>query len=192
MAKERGKLLVISGPSAGVGKDTLKDMFAARHPEWVQPPSTTTRPPRAGEVDGVAYNFVDKETFRQWQEEGKFLESFAVTGNLYGTLRAPVEKFLEEGKSVLLRKEVQGALAIKRKIGAAILVFIDVEDPDLIESRMRKRGTDSEEVIQSRVELADEERQSKNQFDYVVINPEGHPERAVAEIEQILGLKEAA
>lgn len=184
---QKGKLLVISGPSAGVGKDTLLEMFKKAHPDWQNPLSTTTRLPRAGEANGLNYNFVDRDTFEAWAKTGKFLEFFDVTGNLYGTLREPVEELMNQGQNVVLRKEYQGALDIKRQIPAAIIAFLMAENLDTLRHRMQKRG-DKEQTIHERLELAQTEIAHKDQFDRVIINPEGHPEQALTDLEKAVDL----
>lgn len=183
-----GKLLVISGPSAGVGKDTVLQMFKKAHPDWEQPLSTTTRSPRNGETDGVNMNFIDRETFEKKIENGEFLEYFEVTGNLYGTPKQPLEQLLNEGKSVVLRKDYQGALVIKKTMPEAVTVFLVPDDMQILESRIRSRATDSEEDIEERLELAKEELAHKNEFDHVIVNPQGHPEKALSDIEKAAGL----
>ena len=185
---KKGKLLVISGLSAGVGKDTILKMFLEAHPDWEHPISTTTRQPRPGEQNGVQMNFVDKATFESWQKEGKFLESILVDNNQwYGTLRAPVEELLDRGKNVILRKDVRGALLIKEALPSAIIEFIDIESWEALEQRIRDRGTEDEPAIRRKLDLAKTELPYRKDFDSVIINPTGHPEKALKELEHIVG-----
>lgn len=185
---KKGKLVVVSGPSAGVGKDTILKMFLYKHPEWHMPPSTTTREPRPGEVDGKDMQFVDRATFEKWQKDGRFLESILVNDNQwYGTLRAPVEKLLSSGKNVILRKDVRGALIIKKAISEAKLIFITAESWEALEKRIRMRGTETEEGIKKRLELAKKELTYQDKYDHVIINPTGHPEKALKQLELIVG-----
>lgn len=181
----KGKLVVFSGPSAGVGKDTVLKMFLEKHPDWVMPASVTTRLRREGEVDGKDMVFVDGRTFEQWKREGKFLEAIKVDDNKwYGTLSKPVEQALNSGKNVILRKEVRGAFVIKEKMPEAKLVFITAENEKVLEERIRHRGTENEEAIQRRLRLAKTELTYKDKYDVIIVNPTGHPEKAVAELEK--------
>jgi guanylate kinase len=182
-----GKLVVISGPSAGVGKDTVLKMFLSKHADWTMPVSTTTRKPRRGEVDGKDMQFVDKTTFEQWQKADKFLESVMVDdGNWYGTLKEPVEKAMSDGKNVVLRKDVRGALIIKQKMPEAVLVFMTAENWEVLEQRIRARGTEDEAAIARRLKLAKQELTYQDKYDFVITNPTGHPEKALAELEQTI------
>jgi len=184
---KKGKLVVISGPSAGVGKDTLIKLFLEKHPDWSVPPSTTTRSARPGEIDGKDYMFVDKERFEKWQEDGRFLESILVDNNQwYGTLRQPIEELLNSGKDVIVRKDVRGCLLFKEAMPEATLVFINAESWEALEKRIRARGTEDEEAIKRKLELAKSELPYQDKFDRVVVNPTGHPEKALADLENII------
>jgi guanylate kinase len=183
---QKGKLAIISGPSAGVGKDTLLKLFLDKHPDWHQPPSTTTRQPREGELAGKDMNFVSHEEFEKWQKEDKFLETDFHAGNWYGTLRQPVEEFLSSGLSVILRIDVNGALIVKKKMPEAILIFIAAENPEALEARIRGRGTEDQQHIKERLELAQKEMMLADKFDKVIINATGKQADALAEIEATL------
>lgn len=185
---KKGKLLVISGVSAGAGKDTLINMFLQKHPDWHWPPSTTTRQPRTGEEHGKHMNFVSHDEFSDWQKRGKFLETDYHADNWYGTLAGPVQDFLRAGENVILRIDVNGSLQIKQKIPEATLIFIDVESEQELESRIRSRGTESEAEIKARLKLAKKEKQLKDQFDFVVLNARGEHRTALAQIEKAVGL----
>lgn len=185
----RGKLVVISGPSAGVGKDTILKMFLQKHPDWVQPTSTTTRAAREGELNGKDMIFVDQATFEQWQKDNSFLESIQVdNGQWYGTQKEPVERALINGKNVILRIDVRGAMVIKEKIPEAILVFITAENEEALEQRIRNRGSEDEAGIQRRLELAKSELPYAAKYDHVVVNPTGHPEQALVDLEKAIGI----
>ena len=184
----KGKLLIISGPSAGVGKDTIVRMFMQKHPDWRQPPSVTTRQPRVGEIEGKDYFFVDRPEFEQITSRGEFLERFVVTDELYGTLRAPIAKLLEDSKNVILRKEVNGALNIKKELPEAITVFLAADSFEELEERIRSRATASQELIEQRLKLAKEELGYQSQFDRVIVNPADHPEAALELVEAAAGL----
>lgn len=184
----KSKLLVISGPSAGVGKDTIVRMFLQRHPSWNRPPSVTTRQPRVGEVEGVDYIFTDRPTFEKRAGAGEFLEWVETTDHFYGTLKEPVKKLLNTGENVILRKDVRGALAIKKTLPETITICLLPDEWEALERRFRGRATDSEDLTRARLELAKEEITYKKEFDHIVINPHNHPEDAVAEVEKIIGL----
>jgi guanylate kinase len=182
--RERGRLVVISGASAGAGKDTVVKLFLDRHPEWCNPPSTTTREPRPGETEGVDYYFTDRLTFKQKLSTGKFLEADFHAGNWYGTLSDPIDKLLSSKKNVIVRKDVNGALEIKKKMPEAVVVFIDVESPEVLEHRIRGRQSENEDQIQYRLELAKKEQEFKKHFDYVVINYHNRIDEAVDTVER--------
>ena len=184
--------MVLSGPSAGVGKDTILKMFLQKHPDWIMPASTTTRAPRDGEVDGRDMNFIDQDTFDKWKYSNKFLEAIRVDdGKWYGTLRQPVEDALEQGKSVILRVDVKGALVIKEKIPQAFLVFMNAESIDALEARMRSRGTEDESSIVRRLDLAKKEMGYQDRYDKIVINHTGRPDQALADLEAAIGAQNA-
>lgn len=132
--------------------------------------SVTTRRPRAGEIPGVNYTFVDVAEFRKREARGEFLESAEVYGNLYGTPRAPVEQLVQSGQDVLLEKDVQGALAIKKQMPFAILVFIAPPSVDELKARILKRGTETTEDVECRLGCAVREMDEIRHFDYVVVN----------------------
>ena len=183
----KGKLLVISGPS-GSGKDTILAMFCQKHPDWESPLSTTTRQPRPGEVNGEDMNFVSRDEFQEMAREGKFLEYFEVADNLYGTLREPVESLLHSDKNVVLRKDVQGALEIKKLMPEATIAIIVPDSEVALEERLRTRASDSESVINRRLAIAKDELATQDMFDHVIINPQGKPEQALADLEKALNL----
>lgn len=185
---KKGKLLIISGPSAGAGKDTILWMFLEKHSNWHQPTSTTTRPLRPGEQDGKRMNSVTPQTFKRWQSENKFLETDFHAGHWYGTLRKPVEELLSKGQNVVLRIDVNGSMQIKRQMPEAVLVFIEAENPEVLEARIRARGSETETQIQSRLELAKKELKFRKHFDHAVINPQNRPEKALAGVEEAIGI----
>lgn len=182
----RGKLAIISGPS-GVGKDTLINEFLSRHPDWVNPPSTTTRTRREGEIAGKDMGFVDFETFQSWQNQGKFLESFQVyKGIWYGTLLEPVEKLRQEGKNVLLRIDVQGALEVKQKVTETITIFIKPESLEALRERIEQRGSETADRLAERLEVAQKELSLAEQFDNIIVNATGRQDEALVKIEATL------
>ena len=182
----KGKLLIISGPSAGAGKDTLRTMFLQHHPDWNQPPSITTRQSRPGELQTKQMSFVSQRKFKQWQKEGKFLETDFHADHWYGTLRNPVEELLGQGKNVLLRIDVNGALEVKRQKPEAVLVFIKSENAQVLEARIRARGSETEKQIQKRLKLAEHELTFVSQFDHIIINATNKQNEALAALEAIV------
>ena len=180
---ERGKLIVVSGPS-GAGKSTVIARLMREDPDVVFSVSATTRPPRAGEIDGKSYFFVTREKFQSMVENGELLEHAEYVGNCYGTPKAPVLASLKTGKSVLFDIEVQGAAQIKAQCPEAILIFVVPSDFSQIEKRLRARGTDSEEKIQGRLMQARRECERATNYDYVVLNDD--PDRAADEMRSII------
>lgn len=185
---KKAKLLVISGPSAGAGKDTIVRMFLKRHPDWYQPPSITTRPLRPGEKEGKDMRSVTTEEFKKWQTEDKFLETDFHADHWYGTLKKPVGDLFSKGQNVVLRIDVNGSRQVKHQIPEAITVFIEAESPEALEARIRGRHSETEEQIQGRLELAKREQEHKKYFDYLIINPANHPEEALKGVEKAAGL----
>ena len=180
---ERGKLIVVSGPS-GAGKSTVIARLMREDPDVVFSVSATTRPPRAGEIEGKSYFFVTREKFQSMVENGDLLEHAEYVGNCYGTPKAPVLASLKAGKSVLFDIEVQGAAQIKAQCPEAILIFVVPSDFSQIEKRLRARGTDSEEKIQGRLMQARRECERATNYDYVVLNDD--PDRAADEMRSII------
>lgn len=164
----RGKLLVLSGPS-GAGKSTVVSKLMELRNDICFSVSATTRSPRQGEVDGVNYFFVSREQFETMIRTGALLEHAEYVGNCYGTPRAYVEQKLEEGMNVILDIEVQGARQVKDAAPDAILVFLIPPSLTELERRLRARGTESDEVIQGRLERARVECQA-DFYQYIVIN----------------------
>ena len=164
-----GSLFVIAAPS-GAGKTTLTRMALAQNPHLALSISTTTRPPRPGEQDGVHYHFVSVETFKQMQAVGEFLESAEVHGNFYGTTRSGIEALLREDRDVILEIDWQGAQQIRQIYPESVGVFIVPPSFAALEQRLQGRGQDSADVIARRVANAREELQHLDEFPYVIIN----------------------
>jgi guanylate kinase len=144
-----GKLVVVSGPS-GVGKSTI-NREAMRRTNAAFSVSVTTRPPRAGEIDGGDYFFVDRETFKQRIEQDAFLEWADVFGNYYGTLSAPVEATLAAGGLFVLEIDVQGAMQVHKKMPDATFVLVVPPSMEELKNRLIGRGTEDEESLQRRL-----------------------------------------
>ncbi|MGL4523093.1 MAG: guanylate kinase [Bacilli bacterium] len=170
MLQERGILIVLSGPS-GVGKGTVrKALFEETHTNLHYSISMTTRNPRNGEVDGVDYFFRSREYFEQMIKEGRLLEHAEFVGNYYGTPIDYVEKTLAEGRNVMLEIEVQGAMKVKQVFGDALFIFLAPPSLDELRSRITGRGTETEDLINNRMNMAKEEIEMMDAYDYVVVN----------------------
>jgi guanylate kinase len=165
----RGRLIVVSGPS-GAGKSTLIRASLQAVPELAYSVSATTREPRPGEVDGMDYIFLSRREFERWIEEGRFLEWAEYSGNLYGTPEQKVEEFLDEGKSVILELELQGARQVQVKRPDAVMVFVRAPSLEETRRRLTGRATESEEALESRLATAVREVAARDEFDHEVIN----------------------
>lgn len=166
-----GILFVVSAPS-GAGKTSLVRGLLANDAGIRLSISYTTRPPRPGEVDGRDYHFVSRERFLQMLKAGEFLENAEVYGNLYGTGRGWVRGELEGGRDVLLEIDTQGADQVRRLFPDCVGIFILPPSLEVLESRLRGRGQDSEEVIARRLAAVREEIAHLGEYDYVIINNE--------------------
>ena len=165
----KGNVFVISAAS-GTGKTTLVSRLVQQHPNVRVSVSHTTRPPRAGEVNGQHYHFVSEEEFVRLAGEGAFLEHAQVFGNYYGTSYESVQSMCEQGYDVLLELDVQGAQQVRKALPEALSIFILPPSLAVLEQRLRQRQTDSEEVIARRLSEAVDEIQQALTFDYVVSN----------------------
>jgi guanylate kinase len=166
----KGFLLVLSAPS-GCGKTTILKRVMADLPGLVFSVSHTTRPPRPGEKDGRDYHFVSGEAFSTMQsdETSGFLEWAEVHGNLYGTSRTEVARQLSTGLDVILDIDVQGAMQVQQN-GSPVTVFIAPPSLEELESRLRRRGTESREDLEVRLRNAQKELACVDRYDYLVIN----------------------
>lgn len=169
MKNNKGTLVLFSGPS-GVGKDTVLEIVLNKDKTLQKSVSCTTREIRENEVDGKDYYFISVPDFEQMIDNNEVLEYAKYGKNLYGTPKAPVDKWLDEGKIVILKIEVQGAVNIKKLYPDAVGIFILPPSMDELENRLRSRATEKEEDILKRLEIARNEIQQSNNYDYLVIN----------------------
>ncbi len=169
MANKNGVLVLFSGPS-GVGKDTVLEVVLKKDNSLQRSISLTTRDIRDNEIDGRDYYFISKDRFNNMVENGEVLEFAQYGKNFYGTPKAPVDKWLSEGKTVILKIEVQGAQQIKKLYPDAVGIFVLPPSMEELENRLRSRGTEDEEDIQKRLEIAKNEVEKSVDYDYTVIN----------------------
>jgi guanylate kinase len=177
-------MLVISGPS-GCGKSTICRRLL-RDPRVVFSVSATTRKMRQGEVDGRDYHFISKERFLQHVKAGDFIEHAEVFGNMYGTLKGPIEAALDEGKVYLLEIDVQGALQLKGLDVPAVYVFVAPPDFEELRRRLVARGTETPEVLERRLHKAEDEYRERVKYDHVVVNDD--LDAAVDAVRRLVGL----
>ena len=189
-AESRSLLVVISAPS-GAGKTTLCDNLRAALSSICRAVTCTTRAPREGEEDGVDYYFLGEEEFLARVEGGEFLENAVVHGNHYGVLKSELRARLVEGNDVLLNIDVQGAATIRERAAsdavlseALVTVFLCPPDIDELENRLRGRGTDSDEVISGRLDIAKDEIAQSKLFNYTLTS--GTREEDLAEMLAII------
>src|SRR5207248_4691391 len=164
-----GCLFLLAAPSGG-GKTSLVRELLLREPGMRLSVSYTTRPPRPGEKDGVAYHFVDEARFNALKEAGEFLEYAFVHGNWYATSATWLKQQIAEGHDVLLEIDWQGAAQVRNLIPSAVLIFILPPTLASLKERLERRGQDSKEVIARRLEAAREEMRHCGDFDYVIMN----------------------
>lgn len=164
-----GILFIVSAPS-GAGKTSLVEALLARDAHLALSVSATTRPPRAGEQDGVHYHFIAPERFQDAIAAGEFLEHAEVFGNRYGTREADVRATLATGRDLILEIDWQGARQVRERIPGAVGIFVMPPSVAELERRLRGRGTDSEAVIAGRMARARDEMAHLDEYDYAVVN----------------------
>lgn len=172
MTAPPGRLIIFSGPS-GAGKTTVvRELMVCCPLPLVLSVSATTRPARPGEVDGVDYHFLSAEEFHRRREQGEFLECFEVFGRgyWYGTLRSTVTDNLRQGKWIVLEIDVHGKRQVLAAYPDATTFFIRPASLAELERRLRGRGTESEQTIQRRLEVARQECESEPEYDHVIVN----------------------
>jgi len=180
-----GLLFVVSGPS-GAGKDTLVDALIERMPRLRYSVSATTRDPRPGERDGEHYFFLTRSAFEVRAAAGAFLETKDYNSNLYGTPRDFVVDTLTQGYDVIMKPEVNGALEVKAAYPDAVLIFLVPDRFSHLRERLLARRTETNEEIATRLEIAHQEMRYIRNFDYIVINEQGKPEQATADLQAIV------
>ena len=163
------RVFVITGPS-GVGKGTLIRTLLERIPALELSVSATTRRPRPGEMQGVAYHFLSEDEFEQRVQAGDFVEHARYSGNRYGTLRSELDGRIAGGHPVVLEIEVQGARQIREAMPEAVQIFIAPPGEDALRARLVGRGTDDQEQVEARLQTAREELAAQHEFSHVVIN----------------------
>lgn len=181
--KNDGLIIIVSSPSGGGKGSILKEYFKLNQDARYSV-SCTTRAPRPGEIDGINYYFIDKDTFIHNIKNGEMIEYTEYVGNYYGTPKKPVFDLLDQGKDVVLEIEINGAENIKKIIPESVSIFILPPSMEILEKRLRKRGTESEDIIHSRLETAKKEIKCASQFDYVIVNDE--LEKAVKDFDTII------
>lgn len=171
MKKERGLLIVLSGPS-GVGKGTVCGALRKQETDILYSVSATTRSARRGEIDGVSYFFKTRDQFEEMLKNDQLLEWAEYAGNYYGTPVDYVEKTLNEGNDIILEIEVQGALKVRNKFQEGVFIFLMPPSFAELRNRIVNRGTETEDLINSRMTIAKDEIEMMNKYDYVVENDE--------------------
>lgn len=165
----KGLLISVSGPS-GTGKGSVLAKIKEINPNFGTSISVTTRDPREGEKDGVDYYFKSKDEFMKMLEEGEIIEYDEFVGNYYGTPTIPLHEMSEEGKDVLLDLTIAGSMALKENFEQSVTIFLLAPSFEELEKRLRGRGTDTDEAINARLEMARQETNFVGHFDYVVVN----------------------
>ncbi len=179
----RGVLVVVSGFS-GAGKGTIMKSLMAKYDNYALSVSATTRNPRPGEEDGREYFFRTREEFEEMIRQDQLIEYAQYVENYYGTPKAYVEEQLSQGRDVILEIEIQGALKVKEKYPDTLLMFVTPPSAQVLKDRLVGRGTETAEVIDSRMKRAVEESQGVEKYDYLVINDD--LERCAKEMHSII------
>lgn len=185
MKNNKGTLIVISGPS-GSGKGTVVKVLKEIMPGLGVSVSATTRLPREGEREGVEYYFVTRDEFERMLSEDEILEHTTYCNNYYGTPKKEAERITGEGRDLVLEIEVDGAFQVKKKFPDAVTVMLIPPSISELEKRLRTRGTESEDIVLSRLERAKEEIKLASNYDYVVVNEDGGILECAEQIKKII------
>lgn len=165
----KGGVFIISGPS-GSGKDTVLAELFRNRPDLLFSISSVTRPMRSGEREGEKYNFISREKFEYMIDNDMLLEHNVFVNNYYGTPREPVERAIAEGKDIIIEVDVNGAAQIRQKLPEAVSIFIMPPSFHELKRRLRGRGTESEELIEKRLNSALGEIKRATEYDYIIVN----------------------
>ena len=187
LARRRGRLFVISGPS-GVGKDSVIDGLKKLGRPYHFTVTATTRAMRQGETDGIDYIFLSRDEFRRMIEQNGLLEWAEVYGNLYGVPKSQVNDALDRGQNVIMRIDVQGAATVSKLHPDAVLIFLEPPDMRSLEKRLRSRNTESEAEFEVKLTTAFREMDEASWFDHRVVNLDGLLDEAIAAIDRIVSL----
>jgi len=180
-----GKIFVISGPS-GSGKGTIeKGLLEKPELNLVWAKSYTTRAPRPSDQNEKHYIFVDKERFEELEKAGEVLESNFYNGHWYGSALSEIENALKENNNVLKDIDINGGFSLKKRFKNVVLIFIKSSLAN-IEKRLVERGQNTKEEIKTRLEIAENEISLADDYDYIVPNPQGNPEKAISKIAEII------
>lgn len=185
IVQRKGMLLIISGPS-GAGKGTLIQMLTQNDSQYCFSCSVTTRAPRENEVDGVHYHFITEEEYADLLKKDAFLEHACVHDHFYGTLRKPVEEALADGKIMILDIDCQGALNVMQNTTDYVSIFIWPESFNALETRLRNRGSETEESLSKRLANARSEIEKASRYQYNIVNYHGRQQEAVAALKAIV------
>ncbi len=181
--KQENLIIVVSAPS-GVGKTTVIRHLLKQRNDLALSISATTRPPRTGEQDGVDYYFLSVEEFENKIKNNEFIEYARVHDDLYGTLYSEIRRHLNSGKDLIMELDVQGMRSIKSKFPEAVTIFMMPPSIDEMKTRLKNRGTETEEKIQKRLNRAFEEMKFRTEFDYTIVNYE--VEQSAKDLEAII------
>jgi guanylate kinase len=177
-------LFIITGPS-GAGKSSVADALLARLPNLKKITTCTTRPPRAGEKDGVDYHFLDKETFQAGIQHGDFLEWAKVYDHFYGSRKQDVQRLLQEGLDLLAVLDVQGARSFQEKRPDALVLYITAESPEYLQQRIARRA-DGTMNLEERLTALNAELAFAKEADYLIVNKENQLGQTIDEAEKII------
>ncbi len=178
-------VVIISGPS-GAGKDTVINSALSRDESLAKVATAKTRAPRPGEVDGEHHVFLTDDQFDRWVAEDAFLEHVVSYGHRSGVPRAAVDKLLGQGRTVILRTDVEGARTLRERLDQPLLVFLTVADRAELERRIRARGAEGEQQIAVRLAEAEAEMAESHWFDVVIVNHEGQQDAATTDLIQAI------